>query len=138
MKDNQYFGFNDDDLTFLFGKNKNKAVKSLEKLQKEHPDFSDFDALDELSKGHGREAYIKLSNHRIHSKEYMNTFNIIGNKKYFDLNTPEGKDRHINRNKNQYNKAPKDLKTMYAFVKRGYFINEGYNDIIKFWPGMGS
>ena len=34
LMNNKYFGFNDDDLVFLFGKNKNKAMKSLEALSK--------------------------------------------------------------------------------------------------------
>ena len=74
---NKYFGFNDDDLIFLFGKNKNKAMKSLEALFKTHPEYTDYEALDHLSKGHGREAYVKLSNHRIKSVEYMNAFEIF-------------------------------------------------------------
>ena len=123
----EHFGFNDDDLIFLFGKNKNKAMKSLEALSKTHPEYTDYEALDHLSKGHGREAYVKLSNHRIKSAEYMNAFEIVNNKKTFDLSTADGKARHIDRNKNQYGKAPKDLKTMYEFVERGYFINEGYS-----------
>lgn len=127
MKNNKLFGFSDDDLTFLFGKHKDKAVKSLEALSEKHPEYTDYDALDVMSCGHGREAYVKLSNHRLKSEEYMSTFQIINNSKFLDLETSEGKDRHIYRNKNQFNKAPKDLKTMYEFVKRGYFINEGYN-----------
>lgn len=127
MSNKKLFGFNDNDLIFLFGKNKDKAVKSLEKLEQTHPEYTDYDVLDHLSKGKGREAYVKLSAHRIKSMEYINNFQIINNRKYLDLNSVEGKERHINRNKNQYNKAPKDLKTMYKFVDRGYFINEGYN-----------
>ena len=38
---NKYFGFNDDDLIFLFGKNKNKAMKSLEALFKTHPEYTE-------------------------------------------------------------------------------------------------
>ena len=121
------FGFNENDINFLFGKNKEKAIKSLETLHAKHPEYSDLDALNKLSHGKGREAYVRLSNHRIQSEEYINTFQIVNNRKEFDLSTNEGKDRHINRNKNQYGKAPKDLKTMYEFVKRGYFFNEGYN-----------
>lgn len=124
---NKHFGFNDDDLTFLFGKNKNKAIKSLESLYDKNSKYTDYDVLDILSHGHGREAYVKLSNHRIKSEEYLDNFQIINNRKHFDLTTSEGKDRHINRNKNQYNKAPKDLATMNQFVERGYFINEGFN-----------
>ena len=43
---NKYFGFNDDDLIFLFGKNKNKAMKSLEALFKTHPEYTDYEALE--------------------------------------------------------------------------------------------
>ena len=44
----------------------------------------------------------------------------------FNLNTVEGMENHIYRNKQQFKKAPHDLKTMEEFVKNGYFYKEGF------------
>lgn len=63
----------------------------------------------------------------VNSLEYVSTFDYLKNKKTFNLDTKEGMDLHIYRNKNMYKKAPKDLKTMEEFVKVGYFLFEGFN-----------
>ena len=59
------------------------------------------------------------------SIEYYNSFDKFNKK--FNTNTVEGLENHIYRNKNQFKKAPKDLKTMEQFVKLGYFYREGYS-----------
>lgn len=59
------------------------------------------------------------------SIEYYNSFNKLNTK--FNLNTVEGIETHIYRNKNQFKKAPKNLKTMEEFVKNGYFYKEGFS-----------
>ena len=63
----------------------------------------------------------------VNSLEYVSMFEYFKNKKTFDLDTKEGMDLHIYRNKNMYKKAPKDIKTMEEFVKAGYFLFEGFS-----------
>lgn len=91
-------------------KPENKEIMTLESLQSD-------------SYGYNKFTRDKIVN----SLEYVSTFDYLKNKKTFNLDTKEGMDLHIYRNKNMYKKAPKDLKTMEEFVKAGYFLFEGFN-----------
>lgn len=126
---NNIHGFYEKDLTFLFKSKSLEEINSkINELQKgSKKQLTDYEILDKLSNGRGTEAYQKLSQYRLQSKEYYSAFQFITNKKMMDLKTKEGLNMHVFRNKNQYKKAPHDLKTMYKFVKAGYFIFEGYS-----------
>lgn len=91
-------------------KPENKEIMTLESLQSD-------------SYGYNKFTRDKIVN----SLEYVSTFDYLKNKKTFNLDTKEGMDLHIYRNKNMYKKAPKDLKTMEEFVKAGYFLFEGFS-----------
>lgn len=121
-------GLNSVDLTFLFGSRMPEINKKIEQIKREEgKELVDIDILNRLSNGRGVEAYNKLSQFRLQSKEYYSAFDFSNKKKTLDLKTKEGVNMHVYRNKNQYGKAPKDLNTMRKFVKAGYFIEEGYS-----------
>lgn len=61
---------------------------------------------------------------KVKSTEYSSYFDKDSE---IDLTTSEGIDKHVNRNKNQFHKAPHDLETMRKFVKNGWFIEEGFS-----------
>ena len=126
---NNIHGFYEKDLTFLFkSKSMEEINNKINELQKgSKTKLTDYEILDKLSNGRGTEAYQKLSQYRLQSKEYYSAFQFFTNKKMMDLKTKEGLNMHVFRNKNQYKKAPHDLKTMMKFVKAGYFIYEGYS-----------
>lgn len=87
-----------------------------------------FDFLNKITKGNGAKAYNKYTFDKIaHSLEYTSAFDYIKHKKMFNLDTNEGMDLHIYRNKNQYHKAPKNLEIAKKFIDAGYFIFEGFS-----------
>lgn len=121
--------FTNSDIKFLFGNTDvNKIQSKITELNKKlGREALDIEILDYLSRGRGVEAYNRLTTHRMLSTEYYSAFDFIKNHKKFDLQTNEGKMMHIYRNKNQYNKAPRTLKSMREFCKLGFFIEEGYS-----------
>lgn len=104
-----------------------KAYKALENY-KANKIKDSYDFFNKISKGNGSRAYNKFTYDKLsHSLEYTTAFQYLHDKKKFNLDTKEGEELHFYRNKNQYNKAPKDLQTMINFVKAGYFIFEGFS-----------
>lgn len=104
-----------------------KAYKALENY-KTNKIKDSYEFFNKISGGNGSRAFNKFTYDKLaHSLEYTTAFEYIKNKKKFNLNTKEGEELHIYRNKNQYKKAPKDLQTMLNFVKAGYFIFEGFS-----------
>lgn len=104
-----------------------KAYKALENY-KTNKIKDSYDFFNKISDGNGSRAYNKFTYDKLsHSLEYTTAFQYLHDKKKFDLDTKEGEELHFYRNKNQYNKAPKDLQTMINFVKAGYFIFEGFS-----------
>lgn len=122
--------FTTKDLSFMVGRDDNKVSRLIEtskKFQLENPNLSDIDFFNSVTNGRGVEIYNRLSKHRIESKEYINAFAFIKNNKTINVETKEGRDTHIYRNKNQYKKGPKNLKLMWDFVKKGHFVFEGFS-----------
>lgn len=116
----------DVDLNYLF-RTKDDEFKTQLQKQIKSGETTDYDTLNALSNGRGTEAYNRLSEYRIYSREYLNSFKYFFNQKTFDLTNPEGFAMHVFRNKNQREKAPRSLESMANFVKLGLFRNEGYS-----------
>lgn len=107
-----------------------EAEKAYESLRhyKENNIKDAYDFFNKLTKGNGSRTYNRFTADKIeHSLEYVNTFDYIKHKKTFNLDTKEGQELHVYRNKNQYHKAPKDLKSAKKFIDAGYFIFEGFS-----------
>lgn len=104
-----------------------KAFESLKNYKKNK--ISDaYDFFNKYSLGNGKRLYNKFTADKLqHSLEYVGTFDYIKHKKMFNLDTKDGMDMHIYRNKNQYHKAPKNLTEMKKFINAGYFIFEGFS-----------
>lgn len=128
MKNDTFLGIDKNSLSRVIDKDDfDKAWKVLENF-KNNKIKNDYDFFNKLSLGNGSTLYNKYSYDKLsHSLEYTSLFDYFKHKKMFNLDTEEGMDLHVYRNKNQYNKAPKDLKTMNEFVKAGYFIFEGFS-----------
>lgn len=123
-----YLGINRNTIDRLIN-DKNEAEKAYKALEnyKNYGIKDSYDFFNKLSCGNNSRAYNKFTYDKLaHSLEYTSVFKYLRNKKAFNLNTPEGLDLHVYRNKNQYKKAPRDLDSMMNFVKAGYFIFEGF------------
>lgn len=104
-----------------------KAYESLKNYKKNNIKDA-YDFFNKLSIGRGNRTYNQFTFDKIaHSLEYVGTFDYIKHKKTFNLDTKEGMELHVYRNKNQYHKAPKDLNSMKKFIDAGYFIFEGFS-----------
>lgn len=128
-KNQNFLGINKNTLDRMF-EDKEFADKAYFLLQaNEKLNIKDnFDFLNKITKGNGSRAYNKYTFDKIaHSLEYTTAFDYIKHKKMFNLDTDEGTDLHIYRNKNQYHKAPKDFETAKKFIDAGYFIYEGFS-----------
>lgn len=141
MKNTSKYILSYEDLKFL-SKYTGKSLESIKEiatnLKEENPNATDYDFINRISENKGTEAYHALSNYKIESKEYVTGFAYIKNAKTFDLKTKEGKTQHVYRNKNQFGKAPIDLKSMMKFVEAGYFAYEGFSPCHNILPKENS